>query len=50
MDSDFVDPGLSGLVLCLFGGDIQEGGMEPLTIVASFLAVKFVNCRQKFLA
>ena len=24
---------LSGLALCLFGGDIPEGGMEPLTIV-----------------
>jgi hypothetical protein len=27
---------LSGLALCLFGGDIQEGGMKPLTIVVSF--------------
>jgi hypothetical protein len=30
------DTGLSGLALCLFGGDIPEGGMEPLTIVVSF--------------
>jgi hypothetical protein len=36
---DFVDPGLSGLALCLSGGDMPERGMEPLTIVASFLAV-----------
>src|ERR1019366_5005802 len=28
--------GLSGLALCLFGGDIPEGGVEPLTIVVSF--------------
>jgi hypothetical protein len=27
---------LSGLVLCLLGGDIPEGGMEQLTIVVSF--------------
>ena len=33
---DLVDTGLSGLALCLFGGDIPEGGMEPLTIVVSF--------------
>jgi hypothetical protein len=24
------------LAFCLFGGDIPEGGMEPLTIVVSF--------------
>src|ERR1700730_7765489 len=30
---DLADTGLSGLALCLFGGDIPEGGMEPLTIV-----------------
>jgi hypothetical protein len=28
-----VDTGLSGLAFCLFGGDIPESGMEPLTIV-----------------
>jgi len=28
-----VDIGLSGLALCLFGGDIPESGMKPLTIV-----------------
>src|SRR6202035_5123630 len=33
---DLVDTGLSGLALCLFGGDIPEGRMEPLTIVVSF--------------
>jgi hypothetical protein len=33
---DLVDTGLYGLALCLFGGDIPEGGMEPLTIVISF--------------
>ena len=33
---DLVDTGLSGLALCLFGGDIPEGGMEPLAIVVSF--------------
>ena len=27
--------GLSGLALWVFGGDIPEGGMEPLTIVAA---------------
>jgi hypothetical protein len=31
-----VDTGLSGLALRLFGGDVPEGGMEPLTIVVSF--------------
>jgi hypothetical protein len=31
-----VDSGLSGLALCLFGGHIPEGGIEPLTIVVSF--------------
>jgi hypothetical protein len=31
-----VDTGLSGLALCLFWGDIPEGGMKPLTIVISF--------------
>src|ERR1700730_3003868 len=33
---DLADTGLSGLALCLFGGDIPEGGMEPLTIVVSY--------------
>jgi hypothetical protein len=33
---DFVDTGLGGLALCLFGGDVPEGRMEPLTIVVSF--------------
>jgi hypothetical protein len=47
---DFVGTGLSGLALWLFGGDIPEGEMEPLTIVVSFLAVQFVDGRQKFLA
>jgi hypothetical protein len=28
-----VDTGLSGLALCLFGGDIPEGGMEPEALV-----------------
>jgi hypothetical protein len=42
----FVGTGLSGLALWLFGGDIPEGGMEPLTIVVSFLAVQFVDGRQ----
>jgi hypothetical protein len=31
-----VDTGLSGLAFRLFGGDIPESGMEPLTIVVSF--------------
>src|SRR5256886_6937165 len=34
--SDLVDIGLSGLAFCLFGGDIPESGMKPLTIVVSF--------------
>jgi hypothetical protein len=31
-----VDTGLSGSAFCLFGRDIPENGMEPLTIVVSF--------------
>jgi len=31
-----VDIGLSGFALGLFGGDIPESGMKPLTIVVSF--------------
>jgi hypothetical protein len=31
-----VEIGLSGLALCLFGGDIPKSGMKPLTIVVSF--------------
>ena len=31
-----MDTGLSGVAFCLFGGDIPESGMEPLTIVVSF--------------
>src|SRR5512132_3151630 len=31
-----VDTGLRGLKLCLFGGDVPEGGVEPLTVVVSF--------------
>jgi hypothetical protein len=27
----FVETGSSSLALCLFGADIAEGGMEPLT-------------------
>jgi hypothetical protein len=45
-----VGTGLSGLALWLFGADIPEGGMEPLTIVESFFAVQFVDGRQKFRA
>jgi hypothetical protein len=31
-----LDTGLRGLKLCLFGGDVPEGGVEPLTVVVSF--------------
>jgi hypothetical protein len=31
-----VDTGSSDLALCLFGRDIPEGGMKPLTIVVYF--------------
>jgi hypothetical protein len=31
-----VNTGLSNLALCLFGGDISEGGMRPLMIIVSF--------------
>ncbi len=27
---------LRGLKLCLFGGEVAEGGVEPLTVVVSF--------------
>jgi hypothetical protein len=32
---DLVDTGSSGLALCLFGADVPEGGMKPLTVVIS---------------
>jgi hypothetical protein len=31
-----VDTGLCGFCLCLFGGDIADGGMDPPTIVIAF--------------
>jgi hypothetical protein len=39
LSRDFVAAGLSGLVLWPDRGDMPRGGMEPLTIVVSFLAV-----------
>jgi hypothetical protein len=31
-----VDAGLRGLKLWLFGGEVAEGGVKPLTVVVSF--------------
>src|ERR1700720_2571744 len=38
---DLVDTGLSGLALCLFGGDIPESGMKPLTMPIIFVVFHF---------
>jgi len=31
-----MDTGLCGLELCLFGGDLPEDGVQPLTVIISF--------------